>query len=262
MKKFIIALIISTFLCSCSQTYYQIFTIKPSENTSTNELIYEDDIVKINYDFWDNKGKMAFTVYNKTDSIIYVDMSKSHLITNDLALDYFTNGSIGHTVSYGVYNQLGYATKWDNITQSSMFMNSNYKLNSIHKIKSVTHSVGESWSNTYVEKVIIAIPPKTYKIFNKYKLFDYYIPEGEKENITYTKKETPLNFRNYLVIRLNNESHFVDNSFYISEVSKPKESNDVKLHNNTVKRDKNNGKESNHIEKFYSNNKFYVMYIK
>lgn len=261
-KKAIYFIFVMTnlLLCSCSQTYYQILTVKSTENNLSEKMVYEDDIVRIKYDFWGNKGRMAFSIYNKTDSMIYVDMAKSHFVTNDMAIDYFTNATVGRTVRYTNSEHLSYAVKFDAINPN-IFIEG--RLGSLDGgVLSSANSVSESKSITYTEMAVIAIPPKTFKTFNKYRLFDYYIPEGENKDIVYSLKDTPLNFRNYLVIKKNNENYTINNSFYIYKVSMPKISEDVKLHESSVRREKNHSQKTNDIEKFYSKDKFYVVYIK
>ena len=260
-KVFYIMLVITNLLlCGCSQTYYQILTVKSTENSLSDKMVYEDDIVRVKYDFWGNKGKMAFSIYNKTDSIIYVDMLKSHFVKNDMAFDYFTNATLGRSVSYAKYEDYSYAVKFDNI--SPIIYLEGQLRNVDEAVISSANSVSESKSITYTEMSVIAIPPKTFKTFNKYRLFDYYIPEGEDKDILYSSIDTPLNFRNYLVIKQNNENYIINNSFYIYKVSIPKISEDVKLHESSVRREKNHSNKTNDIEKLYSKDKFYVVYMK
>lgn len=268
MKQTITNFLILLFLivvCSCSKTYYQIYTVKPIELTiesnDKKQYVYEDDYCKVTYDFWEQNGQMVYFLYNKTDSILYVDKSRSHFITNDMALDYYQDRTDGYSRSYSSYNKYGYAVRWTNDVFQTQYNGLN--LISYGGSFSSATSISETRSHEYREKDIIAIPPKTYKIFREYNLWNYYLTKDEINKWTFSVDNTPLNFRNFLTVYLGNRpnKHTVDNSFYISNVHNPS-INDMNEPANSVRREKTPQKNDKNIDRLYSPNQFYVVYIK
>jgi hypothetical protein len=52
-------------------------------------FVYENDTVRITYDFWGNYGAMRFEVYNKLDQSIYIDLKNSAFIPNENMISYW-----------------------------------------------------------------------------------------------------------------------------------------------------------------------------
>ena len=100
-----ISLLLSfTMLTSCSRYYVYHTSCGKNVNNTESEYVYENDTVKIAYDFWDNHGKMSFSIYNKLNIPIFVDWKNSALIINDNKYAYWEEKEIkkGHSsnVSY------------------------------------------------------------------------------------------------------------------------------------------------------------------
>lgn len=72
----------------------------------SNGFVFENDSVKITYNFWGNLGAMTFEVFNKLDQSIYVDLKNSAFIPNDNMLSYWRDEI--NTESTGVYGYVGY----------------------------------------------------------------------------------------------------------------------------------------------------------
>lgn len=79
MKKFLFLLIICVFLYNCkSSKYIQVFeTIGTDLKTENRAHVFENDTLKITYDFWDAYGSLNFKIFNKLDRPIFVDTDKS-----------------------------------------------------------------------------------------------------------------------------------------------------------------------------------------
>ncbi len=101
MRKRIITLIcvaiIIIFFTSCSNVrYYQVFEIKPisvNAKVINDTIIYEDGNCSILYNFWNEGGNTGFVFYNKFDSNIYIDMSETFFIKNNVVTyDYYSKG--------------------------------------------------------------------------------------------------------------------------------------------------------------------------
>ena len=96
MKKLFILLAAVIILCSCgviqNYTFYQVYKVAPVENTkianTLEGVVYDDANCAIMYSFWRENGNAGFTIYNKTDEMLVVDMNKSFFICNGLAINY------------------------------------------------------------------------------------------------------------------------------------------------------------------------------
>ncbi|MCK5822666.1 MAG: hypothetical protein KAG95_01590, partial [Bacteroidales bacterium] len=90
MKK-IIYIILIVLLSSCTKNVYQV--IETSSNDvaeSENSYIFENDNLKVSYNFWAEAGRMYFTVFNKTEKSIFIDLNRCHLIVNQKSFNYYS----------------------------------------------------------------------------------------------------------------------------------------------------------------------------
>ena len=193
MKNILIALLSSIILTSCSTSYYyQICEVESNLTTDNNgAYLYTDSICDITYDFWSEGGEIKFFVYNTTDDILYIDLSKSFIIRNGLANDYFLGRTTSRTA--GVYTMQG------------------------------NKSVSVEEQNT------TAIPPKSSKIISEYSILpsryqdcDLYESPSKQANaiMTFTESSTPMIFTNYLTVKAaGGKEEVIKNTFYISQVS-------------------------------------------
>jgi hypothetical protein len=150
-----ISLLISyTFLSSCSKYYlYHTDGGKNIHNT-TSEYFYEDDTLKIIYDFWDNKGKMSFSIYNKLSIPIFIDWKNSAMIINDNKYAYWVDKEIrkGHSVRYSnsgssFGNETSIAVKDERV--SSMPPHSKMKKTANDKLRKITNPKIDGFKMTF-----------------------------------------------------------------------------------------------------------------
>lgn len=254
-------------MSGCTHSYYQIYTVKPVDISmesydGSNVLAYEDDVCKVTYNFWGQRGRMSFALYNKTDSTIFIDMPASHFVINDLALDYYQNKTETHSVSYTMTATGGYAQEYtlsspmkysfmydrSFLTKSNLFLSEN--------------RVSEGHSTSVKEREIVMIPPHTYKSFYQYDICNLYLTDGDKKSWNFTIQDSPVVFRNFitLFVGLGKQLYTVDNAFFVSNVNELTQGAE-NIPNVSVRRDvvKNRERE---IDNYYSPNQFYVVYIK
>ena len=103
MKEIIISSALITFallLNSCGTllgTYYDYIQILKTNPVNNHEnlsignggILYEDGYCQLFYKFWEDGGNAGFAFYNKTDEIIYLDLSKTFFVKNGIAYDYY-----------------------------------------------------------------------------------------------------------------------------------------------------------------------------
>src|SRR5438046_1631759 len=84
-----------------SCTGYQYLTVSGvnlSKNEK-NELVAENDTLKVHYHFTNYKGQVALTIYNKSNQPLEIDRRKSAIIVDGKAVSYYNpNASLVATI--------------------------------------------------------------------------------------------------------------------------------------------------------------------
>src|SRR5690554_1335679 len=93
---------ISMLFTSCAtMSFYQLYDVKAIGNTENEDFIlFEDANCRVTYYLWSRGGNAGFTIYNKSDSYVTLDLAKSFFVVNGEAYDYFLNRT--YTVASGV----------------------------------------------------------------------------------------------------------------------------------------------------------------
>ena len=279
MKKlFILAAAIFAVLsfqsCGSYYEYLQVLSTKPTnENspiTKTNGgILYEDDDCAIFYKFWNKGGNPGFEFYNKTDKIIYIDLSKTFFIKNGTAFDYFQQQTITNTKSSSVSTaetesyslsatssysgsisqyyagNFGYlpTTSLSPITSSASASKTKSFSAMATKSFSKAITIGHSTSLSTTNNPILSIPPKSSKVICNFSITTNEIvncnlksyPE-KYSTIEYTEENSPIVFANFITFKVGENSQYknIENEFYVSKIS-----NYVRQYvSNYVKRDK------------------------
>lgn len=101
--KYIISLclLIILFISSCK---VPVATISSNRvPVKSNGFVYENDTVRITYDFWGNLGVMNFELYNKLDQSIYVDLKNSAFIPNENMMSYWKDETNSQSLAVSKY---------------------------------------------------------------------------------------------------------------------------------------------------------------
>jgi hypothetical protein len=223
MKKtacLLFAFVIVVLLQSCSSVpmnYYQLFELKSDDVFQVeNEMVFENKDVVIKYNFWQEYGISSFSVYNKTDYDLQIDLTNSHLIINDLAKTYFRNSSITES------------------STSTLSSSEVYKHRNIFLPDEIETTMGSQsgTSITYNEENIMKIPAKSYKIISGFDIYNELIRHcdllrfpNSKKNVTpvnFDVSNSPVNLRNivsYSVLSNPPKEDKIINSFFVNTVT-------------------------------------------
>lgn len=219
MRKTLVLVTCSLLAFSCAKI--QVYDTLTNNLKLTDEYwIFENDSVKLTYEFWANKGIMSFSIYNKVDKPIYIDWKNSSFIYNSNKLNYWVDEEFSALQSYygGYY----------------------YKGPLLKPGYSASVGVQNSSSKTIKPERITFIPPKSYYYRSQFYLVssDYYEIdsktattkniEGEKSRksnsyyeANFDYQNSPLKFRNYIAFSFSETSQsffFVDNEFYVKSI--------------------------------------------
>jgi hypothetical protein len=88
-------------ISGCSKTYVYHTKATSAIKGDSTEYVFENDTVKITYDFWAMKGKMSFSIYNKLNAPIYIDWKNSALISDDIKFAYWVEKETRNSKSSG-----------------------------------------------------------------------------------------------------------------------------------------------------------------
>lgn len=233
MKNFSFALLVasSAFLCSCSR-YFQVADISsPNVPQQNKTFVFENDTVKITYEFWGEQGTLSYSIFNKTDKPMYIDWKKSSYIRNGVKLDYYsenekitaTTKTKGNSGTVGITGQQG-ALFGNTVSGSSTYSRSESQTTALREVQQritfiAPHSqyTSSSFSIGRTNGIIFTDTLKSVSIERLDKKGKYTRALIEK----FTQSESPLSFRVFISLSdredFTNE-FYVDNAFYVSRV--------------------------------------------
>ena len=217
---------------SCSKTFYQVYETEASNLEELGgTMAYVSHDLNIMYDFWADGGNGCFTIRNNTDRDLFIDLSRSFMIRNGMALDYFKDRETQRTdAEYLTSNKqksVGAAV------YGLIF--GNYDWYDAKVSAHVQRSLGEIKGNTetYIEKErpVICIPPHSMKVFGEYLLFGSVLMSGDEgtdypNNISqekvFDKGNTPVRIVNRIAYSLGEEGEnikYVENEFWVTSIA-------------------------------------------
>lgn len=216
--KLLATLIILIIFSGC-KTYVQVFETK-SKNTITenNFYVFENDSLKITYDFWENRGLLKFSVFNKLEKPIYIDWKKSSLIYNDMKINYWTDEEIQKSYSNFYYSSNYYSG-------FSFGSGSSIQTTTISRDERITFIPPKS---TYIKNTFYIVPNRQFMVrdYTLNKSVENEFKKGKMMNILekeFGESDSPFNFRNFITFSLSEdikEEFYVDNQFYLSKIQK------------------------------------------
>lgn len=225
-------LMISMLLCSCNYGMYQVMEIKsPSLKNEQNVLYFENNEIKVDYNFWAEEGKILYFITNKSDKPMYIDWFKCHLVYNGISYDYWSDAEEIKTFysssgSYSEYNSKSSVTNL-NISSSTATSSSNTT------IQKTGHGTATKLINTTRTKPIriIQIPAKSAILVSKFNIAstpyytcDYNLKVRRTNNpvsIYFGESDSPINFRNILTYSFDGafkDELILDNKFYVGGI--------------------------------------------
>ena len=223
-------ILLSSMLCaavlstSCSTTnYYQLYKASPQTSMAqSSALVYEDANCTVTYNLWGESGNAGFKFSNKTNEAIFINLSESYFILNGIAYDYFKNRivteSSGQTISQSKKTTV----------QMPVYNNFFWPIIGAQSV-SASAANTSSYSVAYTETKIVAVPPKTAKVFSEYYINKEFIKDcslpkypskKQVQPVTFSNTDSPLVFSNRISysVGTGNAVKF-ENAFYVSEIS-------------------------------------------
>lgn len=213
------------FFTSACSNYTQLYQTKATtQGISSGELLFfENDTVKITYSFWQKNGTLAYSIYNKLNTPIYIDWKKSSFISNGVKEDYWVDETITHSNSYHVG------------TYSSGY--------SYYGLLGLSTGSATGTSRSVKPERVIFIAPHSNVVTAKFSLYPNpgsrlkanaksgisAVPNSNKQipirHQEFTPNNSPLSFRNFLTMSTTEnflKETYIDNGFYVAQISEMK----------------------------------------
>lgn len=212
MNKILLLAILIAF-SSCKSLVQVMETKTTNTELIDDEYVYENDSIKITYNFWREYGSLKFTVYNKLNKPLYIDWTQSSYINNTVKRNYWVDEENSVSDGYSLYG---------------------YDSNGFPKSKSKIQT-----KSVKPEKVTF-IPPKSNFIKNQFILMpinEFRMKNADKKKVQsklrtgktieikemdYDTSSSPLIFRNFLTLSFAQDfgtKFYVDNEFYLTKIS-------------------------------------------
>ena len=227
--KLVCVVITSLFSVSCTQSFYQIYTMDSKDlKMQDNSLLFENADCQVSYNFWSDGGYVSFAFKNKTDRDIFINMNESFLVVNGNAHNYFeaktyTYGSAFAT-SIGYGESLGVSLSG----KTGVWSNKHYTA-SAGVAASITSKSAIMNTVSIKEQEVVCIPANSFKTFSKFclspaiyqkcvKKVDY--PSKKVSLAKFDSDNSPIMMNNRLTygFKSDNMDKHIDNVFWLGEI--------------------------------------------
>lgn len=223
---------LTTTSCAVSTSFYQVYKTQPDKNMAVgeNSIKYENDDCTVLYDLWEDGGDMGFWIYNKTDKTMYLQMKECFFVQNGRANDFYQNRAFSSTSNVISSHSSSFGTAYSNVNAYS-YGNSVSAYSSGNVFSGTSRTVAQSGSSvTYYEKDIIAIPAKTRKYIDGFKIENStyrdcdllrFPTTKEIKTLKFDETNTPLKFGNIIAYTIDESKELkkFENNFYVTEIT-------------------------------------------
>lgn len=236
-------------LSSCASTYQycQVYETKPVHQNGqlkkgNGVISYENPQCIIDYCFWSNGGTADFSFYNKTDEIVYINLSKSFYVMNGKAYDLYRGREWSHSSSVGVTSSMDYGygesqseelsvgRVMPSLTTDGVVAARASKSASRFASIAARDAGVMSTSNTVTikEMEIVAVPPHSKKYITTYNIktspmlsCDLQRYPSHSARLDFTAENSPFCFSDIISYSVGEgaQTTIVRNDFYVSSVT-------------------------------------------
>lgn len=221
MKNVLLVIVVLIIVCASCTPPYQVYETKPISpmKVVNRSYCYENDTLKITYDFCKRNGGMDFVFLNKLNIPLYIDWRKSSFIYNGTKLDFWSDAT--NVKSLGISKP----ALWD-------YYYGYYSKQVSNSVVSKQERITFIAPNSSIKKETFVIYPYKTEMPSDIKPIKIkgYIESNDSitvQKIEYDKPTTPALFRNFMTVSTTEKfekEFYIDNGFYISGVLQIKKS--------------------------------------
>lgn len=91
MRHYLLAAVFLLSLTACSTYQYMTLDSPQLRKNDKNQLILENDTLRLTYNFQGKGGPISINIYNKSDQPLFVNWKKSALIRNEQSISLYNN---------------------------------------------------------------------------------------------------------------------------------------------------------------------------
>ena len=228
IKSLFFLMIITLLVSSCNNYYIQIFSTKSLNLIEKPEgWIFENDSIKVSYNFNARGGILSFKIFNKLNKPIYLDWKNSSFIYKGEKYNYWIEetNTVGTTTQSGVIGR-NVLNKYDRNIYSTSIGFLNQKSVKAERITFIPPQSGIS-SNISYYQFRLTDSNIHFKV-DPYVANRITVPDLTRKNknligyeYNYNEENTIISFRNYLAISFSensNQFRFIDNKFYVNSL--------------------------------------------
>jgi hypothetical protein len=212
MRYLLLSLLVILVFGSCAS--YQYLTLNSTEITKNDrkEFNWENDTMRLVYNFHGEGGPMTITVYNKTDKPLFVNWKKSAFITDGHATSLFNpNVQVtGQVATTSIRSGIATAS-YSNLTASFDLPQGT---DLIPPVSDISKSLGAIWDARFAVRL-------DEDSARRQKVTDVYGVTDKFKRFSFEESGSPIQFKCYLTFALGNTSvqeFTVQHSFYVKEV--------------------------------------------
>lgn len=198
---------------ACQKRFYQVYEVASEQlDHKKDALVFENSEVKVRYNLWSQQGELAFVIENKTDEDLFIDLSRSFLIKNGEAMDYYEDLQQSTQTTRSATTSVGGL-----VSNLPLFLGKENKTST-------------SQTTLVKEKPIVCIPAHSWKYLNKFSLApSLFITCSARVNLpsqyalveSYEKSNSPWIYQNHISYSTKedlSERKSIKNSFWITSI--------------------------------------------
>lgn len=208
MRSLILSVLIILALGSCSTYQYVTLNSPEMKKNEGQDLVYENDTLRLTYNFNGKGGPITISVYNKTNQALYVDWNKSAMVRGGHAYS-LSNPNVQVSGSIWSY---GRRVSYSDLNASFSMPDD---VNMIPPSSDISKTLKAIVDSSSISREFLPDSVKAMKGYysdgGSYQFRRYHFDEGS----------SPLRFRSYLTFVLGNNSAMgfsISHAFYAGEV--------------------------------------------
>jgi hypothetical protein len=214
MRYLILSLLIIFLFGSCSSYEYLTLNSPQIPKNNKKEFSWENDTMKLVYNFHGEGGPMSVTIYNKTEKPLFVNWKKSALIRDGHSTSLF-NSSVQVT---GEIATSGVPLRSRVATASYSSLSASFDLPQGVELIPPASDIKKSLLAVQDAAVLYSLKEDTAR---SEKLTDAYGVVAKFRRFSFEEAQSPFQFRSYLTFVLGNDNSpefSIQHSFYAKEI--------------------------------------------
>ncbi|MBS1603219.1 MAG: hypothetical protein JST42_11165 [Bacteroidetes bacterium] len=206
-------------LSSCSRYQYMTLNSPQLSKNDEHQFVFENDTIRLTYDFNGSDGPISVNVYNKTNQPLYVNWKKSALIRNEHALSYYDKNAYFQGSSDGYAYRFGNSrSSLGSFTSTASEFSGTVALPEGMAFVPPGSSISKGLALLSQSGPMVAEIPDS--VAEQQLTVDYNLLVAKYRKETFDASTSPVRFKSYLtfVLGSNNTLEFSEtNEFFVEE---------------------------------------------